>query len=280
VQVPPASVVVHSWVVTPLVPQAVGAAQEVMEVGAASGEGEASLPVAPESPVFPPPLLLPLLPLLREPSTPLQPSRASAKAAAARASMRGRRESARLIGQEYARQRRDLPGTFRATLAAVAPRARHGLAAATAAVVLRILVACSTSGTAAPAPEAGPPGEAFSACQIQGYISESEAGLCPDGTCSALAFDTNGARIPCCTSVVSGPGMCVDGAGMSLPDGSEPDATADGGEVPDGDEPVESGPVESGLDSALESGTDGATAADAESGAPEAGPPPDAADGD
>ena len=153
-------------------------------------------------------------------------------------------------------------------------RARHLLAAASAAVVLRILVACSTSKEPATLPEAGPPGEACTACEIQGYVSESEAGLCPEGTCPALAFDTNGARVPCCTSIASGPGRCVDGAGTGLPDGSE--AAADGGDatvVP-----------ESGPDVAAESATDGATEADteadAESGVPEAGPSPDAADGE
>ena len=153
-------------------------------------------------------------------------------------------------------------------------RARHLLAVASAAVVLRILVACSTSKQPAPLPEAGPPGEAFTACEIQGYVSESEAGLCPEGTCPALAFDTNGAPVPCCTSIASGPGRCVDGAATGLPDGSE--AAVEGGDatvVP-----------ESGPDVAAESSTDGATEAeaqvDAEGGVPEAGPSPDAADGE
>jgi len=142
----------------------------------------------------------------------------------------------------------------------VVPRARHLLAAASAAVVLRVVVACSTSAEPAASPEAGPPGEAFTACEIQGYVSESEAGLCPDGTCPALAFDTNGARVPCCTSVVSGPGQCVDAAEPGLPDGSE--AAAEAGEASD----------------AVEAGADDAAEAEVESGAPEASTPPDAAD--
>ncbi|HEX3344561.1 MAG TPA: hypothetical protein VHS09_08295, partial [Polyangiaceae bacterium] len=79
-------------------------------------------------------------------------------------------------------------------------RSRHAFAVVSAAVVLRILASCTTSPEPTPAPEAGPPGEAFTACEIQGYVSESDAGLCPEGTCLALAFDTNGAPVPCCTA--------------------------------------------------------------------------------
>ena len=148
------------------------------------------------------------------------------------------------------------------------PRARHLLAAASAAVVLRVVVACSTSAAPAPAaPYDAAPGEAFTACQIQGYVSESEAGLCPEGTCPALAFDTNGARVPCCTSIVSGPGMCFDDAATSDATTSPPDGSEAG---------------ESGADATIEGGGDGAVEADAEGGASEASPPPDAApdDGD
>ena len=152
-------------------------------------------------------------------------------------------------------------------------RARHLFAAASAAVALRIVVACSTSGEPAPAPEAGPPGEAFTACEIQGYVSESEAGLCPEGTCPVLEFDTNGARVPCCTSIVSGPGMCFDGAFPNLPDGSE--AAVDAGGEADAAEVDQSSP-----DSAPEGGADGATEADADGGVSEADPSPDAADGE
>jgi hypothetical protein len=155
----------------------------------------------------------------------------------------------------------------------LAARSRHLFAAASAVVALRIVVACSTSREAAPAPEAGPPGEAFTACEIQGYASETEAGTCPDGTCPALAFDTNGARVPCCTSIVSGPAMCFDGAVTSAPDGGE--AGADGG----GDDADESDADES---DAAESGTDAANEAAADTGndVAETGPLADAADGE
>jgi hypothetical protein len=113
VQVPAASVVVHSWVVTPLVPQADGEAHEVVEVGAASGDGEASddgeasWAVVPESVVLPPPPLPPPLPWV--PSTPLQPNRVSERASAAWAS-RGRWEkAAQGIAGDYAAGGRDLP---------------------------------------------------------------------------------------------------------------------------------------------------------------------------
>lgn len=148
----------------------------------------------------------------------------------------------------------------------MAARLRHLVAAASAVVVLRIVVACSTSKEAAPAPEAGPPGEAFTACEIQGYVSETEAGTCPVGTCAALAFDTNGARVPCCTSIESGPAMCFDAAVTSTPDGGE--AGPDGG-GDDADATV-----------AAESGTDAATEAAADTGndVAETGPSADAAD--
>jgi len=81
---------------------------------------------------------------------------------------------------------------------------------ALAGLALRTGVACSTSGRpAARGSEGGAPGEAFTACQIQGYESELDGGSCPEGTCAVQAFDTNGGLLPCCTSVVSGPGMCL-----------------------------------------------------------------------
>jgi hypothetical protein len=154
----------------------------------------------------------------------------------------------------------------------VVPRARHALAAASVAIVLRVVVACSTSGAPAPAaPYDATPGEAFTACQIQGYVSEAEGGACPEGTCPVLAFDTNGARVPCCTSIVSGPGMCFDDAATN-------DAAMS---APDGSEAGESGP-DATIDGATDGATDGAVEADAESGVSEASPPPDGAadDGD
>lgn len=156
-------------------------------------------------------------------------------------------------------------------------RARHFLAAASAALVVRILVACSTSSAPAPAaPYDATPGETFTACQIQGYVSESEGGLCPEGTCPVQAFDTNGARVPCCTSIVSGPGMCVGDGGTSLADGSE--AAADATDATDAADAAEA--AESSQDATIEGGTDGASEADADGGASEGAPPPDAADGE
>ena len=157
-------------------------------------------------------------------------------------------------------------------------RARLLLAAASAAVVLRIVVGCSTAQEPASTPEAGPPGEAFTACQIQGYVSESEGGLCPEGTCPVLAFDTNGAQVPCCTSIVSGPGRCVDSGAGSGPDGANgSDAAADGG---DAAVTPESGPEAADEGGTEDDAADGGTEAASESGAPEAGPSPDAADGE
>jgi hypothetical protein len=89
-------------------------------------------------------------------------------------------------------------------------RARPLFAAAMTAVVLRMGVACSTSGKSAGPPPDAAPGETVTACQIQGYVPEVDGGLCPEGTCAVRAFDTNGGLLPCCTSVVSGPGMCLD----------------------------------------------------------------------
>jgi hypothetical protein len=143
------------------------------------------------------------------------------------------------------------------------------LATASAALFLRVVAGCSTSSGSAGPPEAGPPGEAFTACQIQGYISESEGGLCPEGTCQALAYDTNGARIPCCTSIASGPAMCVDAAGIDGGAEAEPDAAPeDGGDAAETD---------SGPDAPIEAATDSPTEVGAETGATEAGAAQDAA---
>jgi hypothetical protein len=93
-------------------------------------------------------------------------------------------------------------------------------------------LACSTSGKpAAPQPDASP-GAAVTACQIQGYVSEVDGGLCPEGTCAVGAFDTNGGLLPCCTSVVSGPGMCLgssDGATEGDGETGPSDGSPDGG---------------------------------------------------
>lgn len=118
-------------------------------------------------------------------------------------------------------------------------------------------------------PEAGPPGEAFTACEIQGYVSESEGGLCPEGTCPALAFDTNGARVPCCTSIVGGAAMCVDAGGGEPLDATEAEAApaADGGDA-------------TVADSGAEAGPEGSAEAGGDSAASDAGPSQDAADGE
>lgn len=150
-------------------------------------------------------------------------------------------------------------------------RARYLLAATTAAVVLRLVVACSKSAEPVVVPEAGPPGEAFTACEIQGYVSESEGGLCPEGTCPALAFDTNGARVPCCTSIVGGAAMCVDAGGGEPLDATEAEAEAEAAD--DGaDAPV--------AESGAEAGADGSAEAGGDSAASDAGPSQDAADGE
>ena len=127
-------------------------------------------------------------------------------------------------------------------------RARPFFAVALTAVALRMAVACSTSGTSTGSQPDASPGEAVTACQIQGYVSEAEGGLCPEGTCAVRAFDTNGGLLPCCTSVVSGPGMCLDADATDIADGSneaidaaavEADTTdaADGGDGAESDGP-------------------------------------------
>lgn len=118
-------------------------------------------------------------------------------------------------------------------------------------------------------PEAGPPGEAFTACEIQGYVSESEGGLCPEGTCPALAFDTNGARVPCCTSIVGGAAMCVDAGGGQPFDAAEAEA-----------EPADGGVDAASSESGAEAGAEGSVEAGGDSAASEAGPLQDAADGE
>jgi hypothetical protein len=91
--------------------------------------------------------------------------------------------------------------------------------------------ACSTSGPPAAPGLDGSPGEAFTACQIQGYVSELDGGSCPEGTCAVRAFDTNSGLLPCCTSVVSGPGMCLD-AGDDVDDAPTDAATEAGSDAP------------------------------------------------
>jgi hypothetical protein len=148
-------------------------------------------------------------------------------------------------------------------------RTRYFLASASAALFFRMVAGCSTAAHPAETPEAGPPGEAFTACQIQGYISESEGGLCPEGTCPALAFDTNGGRIPCCTSIASGPAMCVDAGEPDALDGAAPDAEPEeGGDAADADGGADGG---SGVEASAEAATDGPAEAGADAS-------PDAAD--
>jgi hypothetical protein len=94
----------------------------------------------------------------------------------------------------------------------VSSRARALTGVALVGLALR-LVACSTSGAPATQPEPdGAPGESFTACEINGYIPELDSGGCPEGTCLALAFDTNGGQLACCTSIATGPGPCADAA--------------------------------------------------------------------
>jgi hypothetical protein len=104
-------------------------------------------------------------------------------------------------------------------------RGRAFFTAALGCTALRMGVACSNSGRPSGPESTDAPGEAFTSCQIQGYVSEQEGGLCPEGTCAVQAFDTNGGLLPCCTSVVSGPGTCLD---ADTPDsGDGPEAAAD-----------------------------------------------------
>lgn len=70
-------------------------------------------------------------------------------------------------------------------------------------------------------------GRSETACEVQGYFDETDGGQCLAGTCLVLAFDTNGARLACCTSIVSGPGMCADGGGLGQVDATVTDAEAD-----------------------------------------------------
>jgi hypothetical protein len=121
-------------------------------------------------------------------------------------------------------------------------RARPLFVTALVAIALRAGLACSTSGQAAAAPgsDGGPPGEAVTACQIQGYVSELDGGSCPPGTCAVRAFDTNGGLLPCCTSVVSGPGMCLD-AEVTGEDGESSTEEGETGQGGEGGESGESG---------------------------------------
>jgi hypothetical protein len=146
-------------------------------------------------------------------------------------------------------------------------RARHFLAVAAIGCAVGVTFACSTTGTPAVAEEeAGPPGEAFTACQIQGYASETEAGGCPLGTCPVRAFDTNGGLLPCCTSIVSGPGRCIDAGIPMVVDASE---DTDAEDVEEAAEPMDSAED-------AETSTDAAPDGGGDSGVPEAGLPLDA----
>jgi hypothetical protein len=134
-------------------------------------------------------------------------------------------------------------------------------------LALGILAACSTaSQPAATSEDSGPPGEAFTACQINGYASELDSGTCPQGTCRVQAFDTNGALLPCCTSIVSGPGLCLDATLPVSPDASEAAADA-----------TESGDAGDAMADAFEVGTDGEASVEGDAG--DAAPPADAAEG-
>ena len=97
--------------------------------------------------------------------------------------------------------------------------------------MVRVAVGCSTAskpGAADEDAEAGIPGA--TACQVQGYFDELEGGDCPDATCQVAAVDTNGGRLACCTSVASGPGMCLGAEGDAVSaDETTTDAPSDAG---------------------------------------------------
>ena len=103
------------------------------------------------------------------------------------------------------------------------------LAAAGVCVLVGLAGACSTKSGGAKAPKSKGPGTpGATACEVQGYFDESEGGACPDGTCPVDAFDTNGGRLACCTSIVSGPGRCLGaegGAPDAAVDAAPPDVT-------------------------------------------------------
>jgi hypothetical protein len=142
--------------------------------------------------------------------------------------------------------------------------ARRLCVASAAALVLGLLGACSTTGTPPSVGEKAEAGEAFSACQVQGYESEFDGGGCPQGTCAVLAFDTNGALLPCCTSVVSGPGLCVDAGAIDASEAGDGGATdgdatvaADAADASDGSDAGDTS-VEGSTDASSEAGDAGA----------------------
>jgi hypothetical protein len=118
---------------------------------------------------------------------------------------------------------------------------RAALVAVLACAMVRAGVGCSTASkvsASGPRPEAGLPGT--TACQVQGYFDELDGGECPDATCHVAAVDTNGGRLACCTSVASGPGMCLGASaeggapGDDGAAGDASDATPVDGETADG----------------------------------------------
>lgn len=128
---------------------------------------------------------------------------------------------------------------------------------ASTCLVLRIVAGCSTSSPSSQAPSPdGAAGESFTACEIQGYVSELDGGGCPEGTCPVLAFDTNGGRLACCTSIASGPGLCVDAAGEPT-DAADADVE-DAASVPDtGPDVVDASPDAAETSPPTDAATDG-----------------------
>jgi hypothetical protein len=132
-----------------------------------------------------------------------------------------------------------------------------------------LAVGCSTTTRQQTAPaEGGPLGPSESACEVLGYIDETDGGQCPAGTCLVLAFDTNGARLSCCTSIASGPGVCADGGTLGSMDATvsdaEPEATSEADSGGGG-----SDDAAGGGDAAVDGGTEAETAADSSADAHE-----------
>ncbi|HEY8090803.1 MAG TPA: hypothetical protein VIF09_23235 [Polyangiaceae bacterium] len=91
---------------------------------------------------------------------------------------------------------------------------RVSLFLAAVCVTVALIAGCSTKSNAGtPRKSRGPARPGATACEVQGYFDESEGGACPEGTCVVDAFDTNAGRLACCTSIVSGPGRCLDAEG-------------------------------------------------------------------
>jgi hypothetical protein len=130
------------------------------------------------------------------------------------------------------------------------PRGSFVLAAAVVCVMVGLVGACSTNSSGANAPRSkGPETPGATACEVQGYFDESEGGACPDGTCPVDAFDTNGGRLACCTSIASGPGLCLGAEGGAMDaavDATAPDA-ADAG-TPDAIDASASDATDASLD--------------------------------